>query len=174
MPVTEFVTFRLKAPYTLDNGEVRSNFQKLSSLQSKWSKSPLTFYTARDDPSVIHLLSGWDDVPAHMKWVESEGNQTLIRLFDPILSIVDFTHLEIDFAAIPSDTELLVYRKGVADVGEEISSKIFDAQPEGVKLWSGQGKAVDGTEVYHLMAYRNFDFETTPDQQWKFMRRIYS
>src|SRR5260221_4176618 len=107
MPVTELATFRFKVPHTLNDSEVRSQFQKLSSWQSGWSKYPLTSYNAVDDPAIVYLVSGWEDVQAHMKWIESDGNQELLRIFDSILSIVDFAHLEIEFTLIPSDTELL-------------------------------------------------------------------
>jgi len=173
MPVTELVTFRFKAPHTLNENDVRSQFQKLSSWQSGWSKYPLTFYNAVDNPAIVYLVSGWEDVQAHMKWIESDGNQELLRIFDPILSIVDFAHLEIDFTLIPSDTELLAYRKGIANDGAEISR---DTNVEGVKLWSGQGKVVDGVEVHYFEAYRNLEslkLGGFSDRQWNFMRRIY-
>jgi len=175
MPVTELVKFRFKAPHTPNDSEVRSQFQKLSSWQSEWSKYPLTFYNAVDDPAIVYLVSGWDDVQAHTKWIESDGNQKLLRIFEPILSIVDFAHLEIEFNLIPSDTELLAYRKGIINDGPEISKECFDMHVEGVKLWSGQGKVVDGVEVHYFEAYRNVESLELggSDCQWKFMRRIY-
>ena len=175
MPVTELVTFRFKTPHTLNDDEIRSEFRKLSSWQSEWSKYPLTFYNAVDDPAVVYLVSGWEDVPAHMKWIESEGNQTLLRIFDPILSIVDFAHLEIDFTLIPSDTGLLLYRKGTASDGLEISTEWVDKHA-GVNTWSGEGKVIDGVGMLYFKAYRNVEslgLGNFPDCQWKFMRRIY-
>jgi hypothetical protein len=173
MPVTEFVSFRFKAPHTLHDDDVRSNFQKVSSWQSEWSKYPLTFYNAVDDPSVVYLVSGWEDVEAHMKWIESEKNQTLLKIFEPILSIIDFAHLEIDFTMIPSDTKLLVYRKGAANDGEERSTIWLDTDAERFEIWSGQGKAVEGGEVYYFKAYGNFESLSLSDDRWKLMRRIY-
>ena len=173
MPVTEFVAFRLKAPYTLNDKDTRSNFQTLSSWQSDWSKYPLTFYNAVDDPAIVYLVSGWKDVEDHMKWIGSERNQSLIKIFEPILSIIDFAHVEVDFRLIPSDTGMLVYRKDTANDEQEISTEGIDIQTKEVELWSGQGKVIDGEGVYHFKALKNLESLSSAEHPWKIIRRIY-
>jgi len=179
MPVTEFVGFKFNAPHSPNDTEVRSHLQKLASWQSAWSKYPITFYNAVDDPAVVYLVSGWEDVSAHMKWIGSEGNQILLRFFDPILYIIDFAHLGVDFSLIPSDTELLVFRKDSDSDEGDISTNSVDVHDE-VALWSGQGKIIDEGErkgeVYYFRAYRNFESFKSGEHrghQWKLMRRIH-
>lgn len=174
MPVTEFVAFKLKAPHNLNDEDTRSNFQKISSWQSDWSKYPLTFYNAVDDPAIVYLVSGWKDVEDHMKWIGSEKNQILLQIFQPILSIIDFAHIDVDFRLIPSDTELLVYLKDTAKDEKEVYTAGLDMQTKEVELWSGQGKVIDGEGVYHFKALKNLpESSISPDQPWKFIRRIY-
>jgi hypothetical protein len=163
MPITEFATFRFKEPFTLDSDEVRTKFRTLSIWQSEWSKYHLTFYNATEDPALVYLISGWDNISAHMEWIESERNQTLLKIFDPILSIVDFVHLEIDFAQIPPETQVLAFKKVIEnekDIDYAIRSEEF---VEGEKLWSGQGRAIEKTENYILVAYRNAKHSTTKE-----------
>jgi len=161
MPITEFVTFRFKEPFTLESDEVRTKFCTLSNWQSEWSKYHLTFYNATEDPALVYLISGWDNISAHMEWIESERNQTLLKIFDPILSIVDFVHLEIDFAQIPPETQVLAFKKVAENEEDTIDHAIWSE--EGGKLWSGQGRAIEKPENYILVAYRNAKHSTTKE-----------
>ncbi|KAF9532771.1 hypothetical protein CPB83DRAFT_758856 [Crepidotus variabilis] len=101
MPVTEFVTLKFKHPHTWDDPDVQKNFQLLSDWQSNCSGCILAFYSSAADSSLLYLISGWKDVPAHNKWIASDKNQHLWKIFNPTLSIATFTHVEMDFERIP-------------------------------------------------------------------------
>jgi len=119
------------------------------------------FYNSTEDPALVYLISGWDNISAHMEWIESERNQTLLKIFDPILSIVNFVHLEIDFAQLPPETQVLAFKK-VVENEEDILDHAIRSE-EGENLWSGQGRAIEKPENYILVAYRNAKHPTTTE-----------
>ena len=178
MPVTEFVKFRFKEPYTLDNEEVCSQFRKVSAWQSEWSNYPLTFYKSVEDPALLYLLSGWKDVDAHGEWIKSERNQNLLQIFDPILTIVDFVHLKIDFAVIPSDTQLLLFREEENDGSDNSIRDLrwLEEHLKGVKSWCGQGRAIEKPREYYLATFCDTSYLTIEKElasRWTFLQRVY-
>ncbi|KAF8646938.1 hypothetical protein AX16_007030 [Volvariella volvacea WC 439] len=111
MPVLELATLQLFEPHHFYSETVHKHFRTLSQWQAEWSGYPLTFYTSNlddatgeiTDPTTVFLISGWKSVDAHNEWIKSEGNQELLRLLLPFLSIKDFVHLAVDFDDIPRD-----------------------------------------------------------------------
>ena len=177
MPVTEFVEFRFKEPYTVDNAEVCSQFRKVSAWQSEWSNYPLTFYKSVEDPALLYLLSGWKDVDAHGDWIKSERNQNLLQIFDPILRIIDFAHLAIDFADIPSDTRMLLFREEESDSSENPTHwQDLEEHLKEVKSWCGQGRAIEKPREYHFAAFCDNNYLTIEKElpsDWKVLQRVY-
>ncbi len=175
MPVTEFVTFRFKEPYTLDNEEVRSQFRKVAAWQSEWSNYPLTFYKSVEDSALLYLVSGWKDVDAHGEWIKSERNQNLLQIFDPILTIVDFVHLEMDFAVIPSDSQVLLFSEEEHNGSEQSIQDLGNLK--GVKSWCGQGRAIEKPREYYFAAFRDTSYLTAIEKElashWKILQRVY-
>ncbi|KAJ3514204.1 hypothetical protein NLJ89_g2504 [Agrocybe chaxingu] len=154
MPITEFATLRIKEPYTLQDEDLHGHFRTLSKWQAEWSSFPLTFYTNVDDHSLIYLISGWESVEAHMKWIASERNQELLRIFDSFISIAAFAHIDIDFTEIPEGTQVLALRKGEpGDIGAE--------EGLGPHMWTDGGRDLEESshDMYRIWAYGEIEFQ---------------
>ncbi|TFY80034.1 hypothetical protein EWM64_g3978 [Hericium alpestre] len=139
MPVTEFATLELIAPFKVHHSDVLPIFRTLSKRQAAWSGYPLYFYQNTAKPSEIYLISGWKDVPAHYEWIASQGNQELLTMFKPYLDVKDLVHLDLDFREI---------KKGVGYLEVEVTREEANAD-EGEScgpdmVWNGSGKDAEG------------------------------
>lgn len=102
MTVTEFSVLLLRSSdLSLHSPPLAPLFTLLSERQSSYSGFPLRFYINKASPCEVYLISGWKDVPAHNVWIASEGNQELLRLLEPYLTIKDFIHLDVPFETMP-------------------------------------------------------------------------
>ncbi|KAF8912194.1 hypothetical protein CPB84DRAFT_1761584 [Gymnopilus junonius] len=172
MPVTEFATLKLKEPYTTNNEDLRKLFQSVAKQQATWSGYPLTFYHNAQNPSLLHIVSGWKNAHAHQKWIASEENQKYLSVFDPLLSVEGLAHVDVDFAQVPSNTQVLVFRKRASDDEETkpANGTTIGRQP----AWAGEGVDVDNPkDFYYFAAYDNFDESTRAVDDGSILRRVY-
>ncbi|KAG2106750.1 uncharacterized protein F5147DRAFT_578658 [Suillus discolor] len=153
MPVTEFASLSLIPPNTLSDPHIIDFFSKVSSWQSSSSGYPLTFFTNPAEPAEIYLITGWDDVRAHERWIASSRNQELLQIAEAFLNIIGMVHLDLDFNEFPAGAESLVYyvrSTGAAKgVSEEAKSKSVTSIQCG---WTGHGRDVQdiSTGVYYF------------------------
>ncbi|KAG7089487.1 hypothetical protein E1B28_011167 [Marasmius oreades] len=159
MPITEFATFQINTAITSD--PLPTLFKRVQESQSSWSSYPVLFYsdvTRSSSSSTIYLISGWESVAAHQKWIESAENQELLKLFKPYLQITGFSHLTLDFnefqKGVSSDPEgLLAVKNGQVqcDLGEP--------------LWTGQGYDLedDSGPLFQFAFYRGAEQATSKD-----------
>ncbi|KAG2154090.1 hypothetical protein DEU56DRAFT_772888 [Suillus clintonianus] len=108
MPITEFASLSLIPPNKLSDPHVVDLFSKVSSWQASSSGYPLCFFTNPEEPAEIHLITGWDDVRAHERWIASSRNQELLQTAEGFLNIIGMVHLDLDFNAFPVGAESLV------------------------------------------------------------------
>jgi hypothetical protein len=153
MPITEFASLSLISPNTLSDPHVVNFFSNLSSWQSSSSGYPLTFFTNPAEPAEIHLITGWDDVGAHEKWIASSRNQELLQIAEGFLNIIGMVHLDLDFNEFPVGAESLVcarYTGATKGVSEEAKLKSVASLPE--CGWTGHGRDVQevSTGVYYF------------------------
>jgi hypothetical protein len=146
MTVTEFAVLQLLEPHTIASPSIRSFFIKLSQCQGAWSGYPLLFFQHHTSPKTIYLVSGWRDVPAHNDWIASDGNQELLREADPILAVIDFRHLQIDFETLPQDVsqmtlEILPHGLSGAEGNADSIADVGCRHSE--VLWQGTGRALE-------------------------------
>ncbi|KAG1756906.1 uncharacterized protein EDB91DRAFT_1041182 [Suillus paluster] len=78
MPITELATLSLIPPNNLSDPHIVNLFFKVSSWQRSSSGYPLCFFINPEEPAEIYLITGWDDVRAHEKWIASSRNQELL------------------------------------------------------------------------------------------------
>lgn len=173
MPVTEFVTFKLKEPYTIENQELRQRLLILSDRQSNWSLYPLMFYVDIEDQAVIYLISSWESVAVHTKWIESEQNQDLLKMFETILSITNFTHIDFDSTEI--DPDVLAFKKYALESGglpsEDTTRSLVE--PVGTELWLKEGPSIEKPEeIYTLSAWIGLEDVKKAPTSWRCMRRL--
>src|ERR1700759_3164876 len=102
MTITEFVTFELIAPHTLENPDplLAELFGRGAQAQAAWSGHELHFFTNPATPSELYLISGWKDVSAHEKWIASDQNQELMKKFGQLLEVKGLAHLDMDFNTV--------------------------------------------------------------------------
>ncbi|KAK7463536.1 hypothetical protein VKT23_006884 [Stygiomarasmius scandens] len=105
MPITELAILKLNPPNTLTTSPIPEHFALLQTRQSAWSSYPLRFYYNIANPSLIYLLSGWDSVDAHGEWIKSDGNQELLKLLGPYLTVEQLAHLDMDSGDMPEGQE---------------------------------------------------------------------
>ncbi|RDB22125.1 hypothetical protein Hypma_010715 [Hypsizygus marmoreus] len=146
MPITEFATLQLTSPYTLSSPPLQELFETLSTRQAAWSKHPLYFFVDALDSSIIYLITGWDDVPPHWRWIESDENQELVKAFAPTyLTVKGLLHLEIDFTVIPKEVALVVAERVVTH--EEIKESPPDAS------WVAAGRDLEeGSSTLYIFS----------------------
>lgn len=101
MPVTEFSTFELVPPHTLDTPPLLKILLRLCMRQAAHSSYPLTFYADVTSSSTIYLVSGWRSVQAHQRWLASDENRELGGLLQPFALVKARLRLEMDFDSIP-------------------------------------------------------------------------
>jgi hypothetical protein len=152
MPITEFASLSLIPPNTLSDTHIIHLFSKISSWQSSTSGYLLTFFTNPAEPAEIHLITGWDDVRAHEKWIASSRNQELLQIAKGFLNIIGMVHLDLDFNEFPVEVESLVCVRvtgATKGISEEATSKSVASIQCG---WTGHGKDVQeiSTGVYYF------------------------
>ncbi|KAG1734311.1 hypothetical protein EDB19DRAFT_1727912 [Suillus lakei] len=152
MPITEFASLSLIPPNKLSDPHVVDLFSKVSSWQSASSGYSLTFFTNPEEPTEIHLITGWDDVHAHEKWIASSKNKELLQIAEGLLDIIGMVHLDLDFNEFPVGVESLVCARSTGatkGISEEAKSKSVASMQCG---WTGHGKDVQevSTGVYHF------------------------
>ncbi|KDR73728.1 hypothetical protein GALMADRAFT_630074 [Galerina marginata CBS 339.88] len=153
MPVTEFATLRIKEPHTIQLETLRQHLHSLGEAQAAWSGYPLTFYSDYKDVSLIHLVTGWKDVEAHMKWIVGEENQKFREIFEQFLSVDGLAHIDIDFAQIPSDARALTCKKSVVSVEGSQTEQVATGSE---RLWAGQGEDLEKQKAfYQFEAYND-------------------
>lgn len=151
MPITEFASFSLITPNKLSDPHVVELFSKVSSWQASSSGHTLCFFTNSEEPAEIYLITGWDDVAAHEKWIKSPRNQELLQIAKKILIIIGMVHLDIDFSKFPVGAESLVCTRFTGTSGglsRGTKRSVVHAQG----AWTGYGKDVQesSTGVYLL------------------------
>ncbi|KIK46528.1 hypothetical protein CY34DRAFT_800385 [Suillus luteus UH-Slu-Lm8-n1] len=154
MPITEFASLSLIPPNTLSDPHVVDLFSKVSSWQSSSSGYPLTYFTNPAEPAEIHLITGWDNVRDHEKWIVSSRNQELLQIAEGLLNIIGMVHLDLDFNEFPAEVESLVCVRvtgATKGISEEATSKSVASTQCG---WTGHGKDVQeiSTGVYYFAA----------------------
>lgn len=152
MPITEFASLSLIPPNTLSDSHVVDLFSKVSSWQSSSSGYSLNFFTNPAEPAEIHLITGWDDVCAHEKWIASSRNQELLQIAEGFLNIIGMVHLDLDFNEFPAEVESLVCVRATGatkGISEEATSNSVALMLRG---WTGHGKDVQeiSTGVYYF------------------------
>jgi hypothetical protein len=152
MPITEFASLSLIPPNTLSDPHVVDLFSKVSSCQSSSSGYPLIYFTNPAEPAEIHLITGWEDVRAHEKWIASSRNQELLQIAEGLLNIIGMVHLDLDFNEFPAEVESLFFVRvtgATKGISEEATSKSVASMQCG---WTGHGKDVQeiSTGVYYF------------------------
>ncbi|KAK0436457.1 hypothetical protein EV421DRAFT_1127422 [Armillaria borealis] len=100
MTITEFAELQFHSADFLSQPSLRDLLLRLRTNQGAWSGFPVHFYTKDSEQVLLHLISGWQSVPAHEAWIASDENQTLLKLFEPHVQITDFVHLDVEFGGI--------------------------------------------------------------------------
>jgi hypothetical protein len=172
MPVTEFATLKFKEPFTIDHPPIHQGFQTLFIQQAERSGYPLTLYINTQDERIVYLVSGWEDVEAHNKWIASQANQDLLSYFEPFVVIDDFAHVKIDFGHFPAEAEVLTCRK-YSSVGDDRLGTEGDYIKNQGEIWEGEGTGEEKpTDIYRFTAFKalqnNFD-----DPRLIIMKRIH-
>jgi hypothetical protein len=78
MPITELAALQLLPPNEFHSPYISEFLRTVSAHQPAFSTFPLYYFADTRDKPVIYLMSGCNDVDAHMKWIESDGNQELL------------------------------------------------------------------------------------------------
>jgi len=151
MPVTEFATLKFKEPFTIDHPPIRQEFQTVLPKQAEWSGYPVSLYINAQDERLVYIVSGWEDVEAHNKWIAS---QTLSQTKPNILTyftIDDFAHVAIDFAQFPTEAEVVTCRKSsVGDQPNGLRAEGGDTKNQG-EIWAAEGKGEEKpTDIYRF------------------------
>ncbi|KAF9267843.1 hypothetical protein L218DRAFT_854539, partial [Marasmius fiardii PR-910] len=167
MPITEFAILKLNTPITSE-GRLGMLLKRLQTSQSSWSSYPILLYsdylsintskpsTSTSD-STVYLISGWESVEAHQKWIESDENQELLRLFGEEfgVEIRGFWHLSLDFEEFQWGlSEVLGVTKIQAENGNYLGQSV-----ESEALWTGEGYDVEndseGRALFRFAVYRD-------------------
>ncbi|KAL0577136.1 hypothetical protein V5O48_004850 [Marasmius crinis-equi] len=154
MTVTEFATLQLNTSITSE-GPLPSLFTRLQSSQSSWSHYPVLLYSdvsAQPTAPAIHLISGWESVEAHQKWIESAENQELLRLLGPYMNITGFSHLTLNFEEFQRGRECADDPEGLLVVNKDGQLNERLGEP----LWTGQGNDLedDSRPLFRLAFYK--------------------
>ncbi|KAI0331064.1 hypothetical protein GY45DRAFT_1210604, partial [Cubamyces sp. BRFM 1775] len=96
MPVTEIATLALNPPHTWDSPDVQSFFSAVAAQQAAWSGYPLHYFQDTADPRVVYIFTGWESVPAHFKWIESEQNQALLARGKGLIEVKGLQHARLE------------------------------------------------------------------------------
>ena len=149
MPVTEFVTLKFKESFTIHHPPIRQGFQTLLVEQAEWSGYPLTLYINPQNERLAYLVSGWEDVEAHNKWIASKDSHNL----STFITVEDFAHVAIDFGEFPTDAELLTCKKSsVDDQTHEPGTEGGHIKSQG-EIWAAEGRGVEKpTDIYRFAA----------------------
>ncbi|KAF9462715.1 hypothetical protein BDZ94DRAFT_704130 [Collybia nuda] len=100
MPITELAALQLLPSNNFHSSHISKLFRVISTRQSAVSNFPLYFFEDTTEESIIYLISSWNDVDSHMKWIESDANQELLRLSIPYLKVLRLFHLDVDFTGV--------------------------------------------------------------------------
>jgi heme-degrading monooxygenase HmoA len=153
-PPQNLASFSLVSPNKLSDPHVVELFSKVSSWQASSSGYPLCFFTNPEELAEIYLITGWDDVAAHEKWIKSPRNQELLQIAKKILNIIGMVHLDIDFSKFPVGAESLVCTRFIGASGG-ISKETQRSMAHAQGAWTGYGKDVQesgtGPGVYLLL-----------------------
>ena len=155
MTITEFAILVFKSPPNFSDPVLQSHFRKLFVEQSECSGFPLLFFTNRDNPLEVHLVTGWASVAAHEAWIRGEQNQELLRVFAPYVDMqkIRMVHLGMDFEAIPSDTDAgwTVVERYDGQVAEKSTG--FEWERSDRSKWSltGRDLARDSGDVFRFV-----------------------
>lgn len=165
MPVTELATLQLKPGK--EWADILPHIRDVSREQSSWSGYPLYFFDDAHTAGLIYLLSGWESVEAHERWIASPMNQSLVQALEPHLDILGLQHLTIAPDESWSDAITILYAR---TKGEK---PMFSE--EGV-IWKGFGADVEGKVEgsVHLVAYKTDGLKSVDselDQQVCWLRR---
>ncbi|KIM48610.1 hypothetical protein M413DRAFT_437812 [Hebeloma cylindrosporum] len=175
MPVTEFVTLKFKEPFTINHPPIHQGFQTLFPQQAEWSGYPLTLYQNTQDERLFYLISGWDNVEAHNKWIASQANQDLFTYFEPFITIEDFAHVAIDFRQFPTEVEVLTCRKySIDDQRRGLGADGGQVLNHG-EIWAVEGRGEEKpTDIYRFAAREGFQSNIDPeDSGIIIMKRIH-
>lgn len=157
MPVTEFVTFKFKEPFTINHAPIRQGFQTLFIQQAEWSGYPLSLYQNIQDEGIVYLISGWENVDAHNKWIASQANQDLLTYFEPFITIDDFAHVTIDFRQFPIGAEVLTCRKYSVDDQRRGPGADGGQVLSHGEIWAVEGRGEEKpTDIYRFAAREAF------------------
>ena len=96
MPVTEIATLALNPPHTWDSPDIQTFFTAVATQQAAWSGYALHYFQDTVDPRVVYILTGWESVPAHIKWIESEQNQALLMRAKGLIEVKGLQHARLE------------------------------------------------------------------------------
>ncbi|KIY70432.1 hypothetical protein CYLTODRAFT_488106 [Cylindrobasidium torrendii FP15055 ss-10] len=99
MPLTEIVTlvhsgadvFKTSAPF----------YRQWSSLQSSYSSYPLTFYADAQKPTIVYLISGWNNSDEYARWCKTDSRQTVLATLPSNITISRAVIVNMAFDTIP-------------------------------------------------------------------------
>jgi hypothetical protein len=150
MPVTEFVALKFKEPFTIDHPPILQEFQTILPKQAEWSGYPVTLYINAQDERLVYIISGWEDVEAHNKWIASQTNPKLLTYF----TVDDFAHVSIDFAQFPTEAEVVTCRKSSVDDQHNGRGAEGGHTKNQGEIWAAEGKGEEKpTDLYRFAVF---------------------
>lgn len=99
MPLTEIVTlihsetgvFETLAPF----------YRQWSTYQSGYSSYPLTFYVDVQNPTVVYLISGWNNADEYARWCKTDSRRTVLTMLPSRITISRSVVVNMEFDSIP-------------------------------------------------------------------------
>ena len=110
-----------------------------------------------------------------MRWIESDGNQELLKWSEPFLEIKGLLHLEINFNAIPSNYRAAVLRK-VECKEEQASGERMHGRDDLCRpSWEGIGRDLEpgSRSVYEISVFEEDDMYRRKEPNAMIMNRVY-
>jgi hypothetical protein len=174
-PITEFAFLHLVPPTTLQTPELTSRVLEATIAQPTWSGYPLHLFfhqspsdepNASDKKTSMYIISGWESVEAHYKWIASQQNQELMSFFRDasLLRFGGLAHLDIDFTKLDFKkcSQIIWRKRGANDAGSWDDASSWGKGQSGLEggkearvLWSRRGRALDKDveDEYELVGF---------------------
>ena len=162
MAITELALLPLKdASLPLTSPLLYPHFKTLAEQQRAHSGYKLHFFQSVTNPGLVILLSGWESVEAHNKWIAGEQNQALLKVFSPVLDIegIMMVHLGIEPDKGWDGIEYLMYQR----VGHGES---YEAIQDGDIVWESVGQDVEGKtkDLFILKGYKSREVDNEDER----------
>lgn len=116
MTVTEIAVLKALPPYTWGSAETQSLLAAAATQQAAWSGYSLHYFQDTTDEAIVYILTGWESVPAHWKWIKSEPNQRLLELGKGLMELVELKHAH--FVADLQGVQLVALEQWEGERGE--------------------------------------------------------